>query len=84
MMDWGDMGPGSGAMLFAWILGLLLLVGLIVVVVTVLIPGDRTRDTQPPHPNDRSAAESELELRYARGEIDAATLVEARSVLRRR
>ncbi|EAP97798.1 hypothetical protein JNB_12578 [Janibacter sp. HTCC2649] len=84
MMDWEDMGPGNGAMVFAWILGLLLLVGLIALAVTVLIPGDRTRATHPPHPDAQSAAESELELRYARGEIDAAAFVEARSVLRQR
>ncbi|MEO7269680.1 MAG: SHOCT domain-containing protein [Knoellia sp.] len=83
-MDWGDMGSGSGAMVFAWVLGLLLLVGLIVLVVTVLIPGDRTRPMEPPSTDGRSAAESELELRYARGEIDAATFVEARSILRQR
>ncbi|MEO7268072.1 MAG: hypothetical protein ABIW49_02570 [Knoellia sp.] len=84
MMDWEDMWFGGGTMVFAWILGLLLLVGLIALVVTVLIPGDRMRATQPPHPDGRSAAESELELRYARGEIDTPTFVEARSVLRQR
>jgi uncharacterized membrane protein len=40
---------------------------------------DQTPAAQPP-----SAAEAELELRYARGEIDAETLARQRAVLRQR
>lgn len=82
MMDWGYMGAGSGAMLLIWVFGLLLLVGVLILVTSSLVQRDRTRPTPPEHHGRRSAAESELELRFARGEIDAATFVEARSLLR--
>jgi hypothetical protein len=50
-------------------------------------PGGSAGPGEPAKPAagaPRSTAESELELRYARGEIDAAQLVQARSVLRER
>lgn len=85
MWDWGYMGPG-------WLMMVLLpimVIGLVVVLVlgiNALYPGDkRSRgrtpaDEQPP----RTRAEEELELRYARGEIDADTLARQRAVLRQR
>jgi len=90
MMDWDDMGQGHGLMGFGWLLAALLLVVVISLAVFVamgLFVRPRSELTSPatgPSGPSRSAAESELELRYARGEIDAAELVEARSVLRER
>ena len=85
-MDWDDMGQGHGLMGFGALLGGLLLVAVICVVVVVamwLLSLPRSGPEAPAIGPTRSAAESELELRYARGEIDAAELVQARSVLRR-
>jgi uncharacterized membrane protein len=84
MMDWGHMATGSWVMVVLWVVGLLLLVGAIAAVVALVIPRGQASAgvSEPVLP--RSAAEPELELRYARGEIDAATFVEARSVLRQR
>lgn len=83
MMDWGYMGTGFGAMALVWVLGLLLVVGAVVAVVVALDRAGRAEGTGHgsvrPEP---SSAERELELRYARGEIDAATFVEQRTVLR--
>lgn len=84
MMDWGYMGPGSGAMVFGWLVGLMLLIGIGVLVVTRLAPREPSGTSSREPTDTLSLAESELELRYARGEIDAATLLQARSVLRRR
>ncbi len=94
MRNWGDMGNGNGMMGFGWILGTLLLIGVISLIVFAAMgmiprarpgptPGPTTPGALPPEGGQtRSAAESELELRFARGEIDAVALVEARSVLR--
>ncbi|KRE42735.1 hypothetical protein [Knoellia sp. Soil729] len=87
MMDWGDMGRGYGSMTLGWVLATLLLIGLVSLLVFVAVGAlskGRSEPAPPAADPARSAAESELELRYARGEIDAAALVEARSVLRQR
>jgi uncharacterized membrane protein len=84
MMDWGYMGSGSVVMAVVWIVGLLLVVGVLAVVVALVVPRDQPPATPGERVEPRSAAETELELRYARGEIDAAALVEARAVLRQR
>lgn len=65
---------------------LLLLLGtalVIVVLVEVARPDERTTRTRRVEPAVK-AAEDELELRYARGGIDASTLVQERAVLRQR
>jgi uncharacterized membrane protein len=84
MMDWGYMGAGGWAMVVVWGFGLLLVVGAVAAVVVLAVP----RNQPPADVNGRvtpaSPAEAALELRYARGEIDVATFVEARSVLRQR
>lgn len=85
MMDWGYMGTGGLTMALLWAFGLLLLVAAVVGVVALLDPGRRDERAMPTDRSEqRSAAEDELELRYARGEIDAATLVQQRAVLRQR
>ena len=92
MMDWGDIGGGNGMMGFGmmgfgWILATLLLIGLITVSVmaaTGMFHTARPGPTPPDGGTNRTAAEAELELRYARGELDAAALAQARSVLRQR
>lgn len=85
MMDWGYMGTGGLTMALLWVLGLLLLVATVVGIVALLDPGRRDGRAMPTDRSEqRSAAEDELELRYARGEIDAATLVQQRAVLRQR
>lgn len=84
MMNWNDVGLGGLAMALGWVAVALLLLGLIVLAGNLMVPRDRSAPSGPDL-NERSpAAEAALELRYARGEIDAATLVEARSVLRQR
>lgn len=84
MMDWGYMGSGGLAMAFGWMLGLLLLIGLVALVAALLGPRGQDRPAPPERTVMMTAAEAELELRYARGEIDASTLVETRAVLRQR
>ncbi|HEV7147981.1 MAG TPA: SHOCT domain-containing protein [Pedococcus sp.] len=60
------------------------LVVVLVLAINAMYPargqGDRTPPGQPESPP--SAAEEELELRYARGEIDAESLARQRAVLR--
>jgi len=81
MMGWGHMGYGGWAFLLVLLLGILLLVGIAAGVAALVSPGRREpRDTQA-H-SQASPAEVELELRYARGEIDAASFVQQRAVLR--
>lgn len=83
MMDWGYMGMGGLGMALVWVFGLLLIVAIVVAVVAVLDGGRRDGEaTRSARPEQRSAAENEIELRYARGEIDAATLAQQRAVLR--
>lgn len=87
MMDWDDMGRGYGLMGFGWLLVVLLLVAVISLAAFAamgLFSRPRPGQDPPATGPTRSTAESELELRYARGEIDAAQLVQARSVLRER
>lgn len=84
MMDWGYMGAGGAVMVVAMVVGLLLLVGLVAAAMGLLQPRRREASTPPATADSRSPAEIEVELRYARGEIDAATLAEQRAVLRQR
>jgi uncharacterized membrane protein len=75
MWEWGYMGPESLMMVLVPIM----VIGLVVVLVlgiNALYPSDKS--------THRSSAEDELELRYARGEIDAETLARQRAVLRQR
>lgn len=85
MMDWVDGETGLMMIVIMVVLTILLVVGL-VVGINALYPsagqGDRTSPAQD-GPR-RTAAEDELELRYARGEIDAETLARQRAVLRQR
>lgn len=85
MMDWVDEGQAGAMVVVMVVLTLVLVVGL-VLAINALYPsrgqGDRTppaHDAPPP-----GAAEQELELRYARGEIDEETLARQRAVLRHR
>ena len=84
MMAWGSMGTGGLAMVLAWSVALLFLLGTALVIVVLIEAAHRhewaprTRRVEPP----QMTAEEELELRYARGEIDATTLVQRRAVLR--
>ena len=84
MMSWGYMGSGGLAMVLVWSVALLLLVGTALVAVALVEAVNRhdstprTKRGEPPRMN----AEHELELRYARGETDATTLVQRRAVLR--
>ena len=90
MMDWVD-GQTSLMMVVMVVLTILLVVGLIVGI-NALYPSrgegpSRGQGDRPPATHDeprRTAAEEELELRYARGEIDAETLARQRAVLRQR
>ena len=84
MMGWGAMGMSGFGMVLPWSIAVLLLLGtalVIVVLVEVARPDERTTRTRRVEPL-RTAGEDELELRFARGEIDAATLVQQRAVLR--
>ena len=92
MMGWGYMGGGGLWMASVWLIGVVLVVLTVVAILRVLDPSRRAGSDplgaavghQAPAVEVRSAAESELELRYARGEIDAETLVVQRAVLRQR
>jgi len=85
MMDWVDGQTGPMMIVVMVVLAIVLVLGL-VVGINALYPsrgqGDRTPPAQDALP--RTAAEEELELRYARGEIDAETLARQRAVLRQR
>jgi uncharacterized membrane protein len=85
MMDWVDDGQVGPMMVFMLVLTILLVVGL-VLGINALYPSRGQGDRTPPAPDAprRTAAEEELELRYARGEIDAETLARQRAVLRQR
>lgn len=85
MWDWGYMGPDG----FMVVLVPIMVIGLVVVLVlgiNALYPSDnglKPRAQAPSEPQ-RTRAEEELELRYARGEIDEDTLARQRAVLRQR
>jgi uncharacterized membrane protein len=70
-------------MLLMVVLTILLVVGL-VLGINALYPSRGQGDRTPAAPDAprRTAAEEELDLRYARGEIDAETLAHGRAVLR--
>ena len=85
MWDWGYMGPG-GLMV---ILLPIMVIGLVVVLVlgiNALYPSDQRSKPRAQSQGEppRTRAEEELELRYARGEIDEDTLARQRAVLRQR
>lgn len=85
MMDWADGETGLMLIVIMAVLTILLVVGL-VVGINALYPSRGQGDRTPPAQDAalRTAAEEELELRYARGEIDAETLARQRAVLRQR
>ncbi|HEV7196502.1 MAG TPA: hypothetical protein VGN19_11220 [Pedococcus sp.] len=84
MMDWADAGQ-AGPMVVMVVLTILLVGGL-VLAINALYPSRGQGDPGPSAgvERPRAAAEEELELRYARGEIDAETLARQRAVLRQR
>jgi uncharacterized membrane protein len=75
------MGYSGWPLVTALIFGILLLVA-VAAVAAVLVGSSRPGEHQATPPRAASAAEVELELRYARGEIDAASFVQQRAVLR--
>ncbi len=83
MMDWADQGQ-VGPMMVLMVVLTILLVGGLVLGINALYPSRGQGDRPPAAPDAarRTAAEEELELRYARGEIDAETLARQRAVLR--
>jgi uncharacterized membrane protein len=87
MWNWGDMGMG-GWQVLAWVVLLGLVAGAIAIAVVALARSSRSSErgasgalgtrANPP----ASPAETELEMRYARGEIDAEQLARGRAALR--
>lgn len=85
MMDWADGETGLMMIVIMAVLTILLVVGLVVGINALYTPGGQGDRTPPAQDAARrTAAEEELELRYARGEIDAETLARQRAVLRQR
>jgi uncharacterized membrane protein len=85
MMGRGSMGTGGLAMILVWSIALLLPLGTAFGIVVLLKAAAHGHKWTPPArrlESPRVKAEDELELRYARGEIDATTLVQRRAVLR--
>ena len=88
MMEWADAGP-AGPMLVMVVLTILLVVAL-VLGINALYPSRGQGNPRPPGQREPrrepsgGTAEEELELQYARGEIDAETLAQRRAVLRQR
>jgi uncharacterized membrane protein len=85
MMGWGSMGTGRLAMILVWSIALLLPLGTAFGIVVLLKAAAHRHKWTPPArrlESPRVKAEDELELRYARGEIDATALVQRRAVLR--
>lgn len=79
MMRWYNDG--------GWFIGMTLMVLLVAAVVAIAVavvvrPGERTRPSEPVEP--WRAAERELEMRFARGDIDSDTLARGRAALRDR
>ncbi|GAB3073705.1 hypothetical protein GCM10027053_44070 [Intrasporangium mesophilum] len=90
MWDWGHMSMGSSQVLF-WVVLFALIAGGTVVAVLVLSRDERARDRgrtdEDVSATDGAAgspAEAELEMRYARGDIDAEALARGRAALRQR
>ncbi len=87
MMDWGY-GAGWGwLMAFVMIAGLLLLGCAIALLFAIATRTGRPRETahqDAPGAPVTSEAERELEMRFARGEIDADALIRGRAALRDR
>ena len=87
MMDWGwTDGMHVGPMIVILSALTIALVVALVLAINALYPSAGRGDRRPADPPDgpRTAADAELELRYARGEIDAETLARQRAVLRQR
>jgi hypothetical protein len=81
-MGWDYVGTGDVAMVLVWSVALLMLFGtaLVLVLLEAVRHHDSTQRTR--RAGTRMTAEGELELRCARGEIDATTPVQRRAVLR--
>jgi uncharacterized membrane protein len=81
MMDWGYGASG-------WMMVVALVVGLLLIALTVALGfalyggGSAGRDGTPDSAGRSSAAERVLEMRFARGEIDADQLEQAKQALR--
>lgn len=81
----GSVRTGGLAMILVWSIALLLPLGTAFGIVVLLKAAAHRHKWTPPArrlESPRVKAEDELELRYARGEIDATTLVQRRAVLR--
>jgi uncharacterized membrane protein len=81
MMDWGYGASG-------WMMVVALVVGLLLIALTVALGfalyggGSADRDGTPDSAGRSSAAERVLGMRFARGEIDADQLEQAKQALR--
>jgi putative membrane protein len=82
MMDRGDMGGSGWA--WGWIVGLLVVVGLVALVVVLVTHTNAPQPPSPPMPpqSSRSTADEILAERLARGEIDAEEYRQRRDALR--
>jgi putative membrane protein len=80
MMDWGYADAG-------WMMAVATVVGVLLIVVTIalalsLYGGSSSRREGPQDTGGLSAAERVLEMRFARGEIDAEQLAQGKQALR--
>jgi uncharacterized membrane protein len=80
MMNWGY--GDSGWMMVVALVVVLLLIALTVALGFTLYGGSADRDGSPDPAGQSSAAERVLEMRFARGEIDADELEQAKQALR--
>jgi uncharacterized membrane protein len=80
MMNWGY--GDSGWMMVVALVVVLLLIALTVALGFTLYGGSAARDGSPDTAGRSSAAERVLEMRFARGEIDADELEQAKQALR--
>ena len=80
MMNWGF--GDSGWMMVVALVVVLLLIALTVALGYTLYGGSADRDGSPDAAGGSSAAERVLEMRFARGEIDADELEQAKQALR--
>ena len=86
MWDWGHMGAGGTQVLFWVLLFALVAAGTVLAVLVIgrdRHTGDHSRLDER-RPLTSSPAEDELEMRYARSEIDAEELARGRAALRQR